>query len=121
MPDITILWGEMPQPGDQPIKYEFRTDAELEAFQDGIDAMDGWMGYEVTDGPNASLRDPWGEHHAFTVWDWQIEVTNNATRQGYWDWVDSQIAMAEEDERIDAERDRPTTLEEYNDWENSSE
>lgn len=46
-PAITILWGECPQPEDEPVTYTFNTDAELQAFIDGIEAGDGWMNYEV--------------------------------------------------------------------------
>jgi len=46
-PSITILWGESPEPYDEPVTYTFNTDAELQAFIDGIEAGDGWMNYEV--------------------------------------------------------------------------
>jgi hypothetical protein len=29
----------------------------------------------------------WGEHADFPVEDWVMEVTNNDTRLGYWEWV----------------------------------
>lgn len=42
---ITILWGGMPEPGDTAKTYEFNTQAELDAFQLGIDEANGWMGW----------------------------------------------------------------------------
>ena len=33
----------------------------------------------------------WGEHPDYPVADWQYEVANRDTRQGYWDWVESSI------------------------------
>lgn len=32
------------------------------------------------------------EHPDFSFEDWQIEVANNDTRLGYWQWVMAQIA-----------------------------
>jgi hypothetical protein len=29
----------------------------------------------------------WGEHPNFPVQDWKNEVSNNDTKQGYWEWV----------------------------------
>ena len=46
---ITILWGECPEPGDEPVTYEFDTGAELTAFMRGIEAAEGWLGYEIID------------------------------------------------------------------------
>ena len=33
----------------------------------------------------------WGEHPDHPVTDWQYEVANGDTRQGYWDWVEESI------------------------------
>jgi hypothetical protein len=33
----------------------------------------------------------WGEHPDYPVSDWQYEVQNNDTRNGYWDWVSNKI------------------------------
>ena len=44
---ITILWGQCPEPHQEPITYKFETQAELNAFMLGVDEMDGWLGYEV--------------------------------------------------------------------------
>lgn len=44
---ITILWGLHREEDDKPVTYEFDTKAELNAFRQGIDEMDGWMGYKV--------------------------------------------------------------------------
>jgi hypothetical protein len=47
MPNITILWGQCPEPHQEPITYEYKTQAELDAFCHGVDEMDGWLGYEI--------------------------------------------------------------------------
>jgi len=49
---ITILWGETPEPDDEPITYEFDTQKELKAFIHGINESDGWMGWEEIDSTN---------------------------------------------------------------------
>lgn len=36
----------------------------------------------------------WSENPDYPVEDWKYEVQNNDTRQGYWDWVESQIEAA---------------------------
>ncbi len=46
MPNITILWGQCPEPHEEPTTYEFKTQAELDAFCLGVNEMDGWLGYE---------------------------------------------------------------------------
>lgn len=33
----------------------------------------------------------WTEHPDFSESDWQYEVTNNDTREGYWNWVSNKI------------------------------
>lgn len=33
----------------------------------------------------------WGEHPRHPVADWQIEVANGDTRNGYWQWVMAEI------------------------------
>lgn len=41
-----------------------------------------------------SLRDQygyWAEHPDFAPMDWQYEVANGDTRQGYWDWVQGKV------------------------------
>lgn len=43
--EITILWGECPEPGQAAETYRFDTEAELAAFLQGVEAMDGWMGW----------------------------------------------------------------------------
>lgn len=48
---VTIRWGKFPEPDDRPETFEFETAAELAAFMQGVEAMSGWMEYEVvTDG-----------------------------------------------------------------------
>lgn len=44
---IEILWGEYPDPDDQPRKYTFETFKEKIAFLYGLEEMQGWLGYEV--------------------------------------------------------------------------
>ena len=48
---ITILWGSAAwrEPDDEPVDYHFKTEAEMNAFMDGVRAMDGWTAYEVID------------------------------------------------------------------------
>jgi hypothetical protein len=38
----------------------------------------------------------WSQHPQYTVNDWIEAVDNCDTRQGYWEWVQSQIANEEE-------------------------
>jgi hypothetical protein len=49
MPAITILWGEMPEPGDSAKTYEFATEAELDAFKLALEEFDGWMSYSESE------------------------------------------------------------------------
>lgn len=44
---ISILWGENPEPEDEPIGYVFNTQVELDAFMEGVEAAEGWFDYEV--------------------------------------------------------------------------
>lgn len=44
---VTILWGESPEPGDEPKTYTFTTEAERDAFLLGVDEGDGWHGHEI--------------------------------------------------------------------------
>lgn len=37
----------------------------------------------------------WGEHPDHPVDEWQFEVSENSTRLGYWDWVDSCVCDEE--------------------------
>lgn len=34
----------------------------------------------------------WGEHPKHPLEDWQLQVANNETRRGYWEWVEAQLA-----------------------------
>jgi len=45
--EVTVLWGECPQPEDTPMTYTFNTQAELDAFNKGVDAAVGWMDVHV--------------------------------------------------------------------------
>lgn len=40
----------------------------------------------------------WGEHPDYPQKEWADEVADDATRLGYWDWVEQQIDIAEEDD-----------------------
>ena len=54
----TILWGECPEDGQEAITYKFSTNAELLAFNLGVNEMDGWLGYEpVEEGYVHNLED----------------------------------------------------------------
>ena len=44
---IRILWGSAPEPGDEPSTYSFGTQAELDAFTEGVEAAEGWLDYQV--------------------------------------------------------------------------
>jgi hypothetical protein len=44
---IKILWGLDHEPDDMPVTYSFKTQAELDAFEEGIDVACGWLDYEV--------------------------------------------------------------------------
>ena len=35
----------------------------------------------------------WGEHPDFPVADWQLQVANDETRAGYWEWVASELEL----------------------------
>jgi hypothetical protein len=39
----------------------------------------------------------WGEHPHYPVSDWQLEVANDDTRDGYWHWVSNMIMNEEDD------------------------
>lgn len=42
---VTILWGECPEPGDPAKTYTFHTEAEKHAFMLGVAEAEGWFGY----------------------------------------------------------------------------
>lgn len=48
-----IVWGDYPdkEQAENLYCYAFRTEAELSAFLDGVDAADGWLGACVFDTP----------------------------------------------------------------------
>lgn len=46
---MTILWGDSPEPGDASVTYTFATQGEADAFMSGVEAMDGWMGWDFAD------------------------------------------------------------------------
>ncbi len=37
----------------------------------------------------------WSEHPDYPVEDWQYEVANGDTREGYWKWVEHKIEEGE--------------------------
>ena len=37
----------------------------------------------------------WGDHPDYPAEDWRYYVANCETRQGYWEWVESQLADKE--------------------------
>lgn len=45
----------------------------------------------------------WGDHPDYPVSDWQYEVENGDTREGYWTWVLSKLESAEDEEECDEE------------------
>jgi len=46
---VTIMWGSNSIPEEERFvcTAEFRTQAELDAYLQGIDDMDGWAGYTI--------------------------------------------------------------------------
>tara|TARA_R110001592_G_scaffold71694_1_gene219039 strand:- start:1867 stop:2121 length:255 start_codon:yes stop_codon:yes gene_type:complete len=44
---MDIRWGEEPDETEEPYHYTFETQAELNAFQRGIDEAMGWADFEV--------------------------------------------------------------------------
>lgn len=52
-----IIWGQSPEPGDKPTEYAFATQAELDAFLEGIEEAEGWLGYAICDGPDFTVTD----------------------------------------------------------------
>lgn len=39
---------------------------------------------------NSNTKGYWGEHPDYSWDDWRLEVMNNDTRQGYWEWCYAQ-------------------------------
>jgi len=46
---ISILWGSVPEDGQEAVTYEFHTKAEYDAFVEGVEAAEGWLNYEVVE------------------------------------------------------------------------
>ena len=45
---VEILWGENPERDEQePMQYQFDTQAEIRAFCEGVEAGNGWLDYEI--------------------------------------------------------------------------
>lgn len=44
---VQILWGQTPEPDQEPVTYEYPTRAEFDAFMDGVEAASGWLDYQV--------------------------------------------------------------------------
>jgi len=49
-----------------------------------------------------SLGGMWGEHHLFPASDWILDVRDEGTRIGYWEWVVNQIEAREFEEESNA-------------------
>lgn len=49
MPKVSILWGKTPEVGDKAVKYDFDTQAELDAFMLGVNEADGWAAFKEVD------------------------------------------------------------------------
>jgi hypothetical protein len=47
---VQILWGKHPDQADDIHEYRFKTDAEVMAFLDGVEAAIGWHEYEDVTG-----------------------------------------------------------------------
>jgi hypothetical protein len=47
---VQILWGKHPKDDADIIEYRFKTDAEVMAFMDGVEAAIGWHEYEDVTG-----------------------------------------------------------------------
>lgn len=45
----------------------------------------------------------WGEHPQYPVGDWQLEVANDDTRQGYWEWLESKLVEDNDGKELDDE------------------
>lgn len=39
---VSILWGRSLEEGQRPVTYKFGTEAELDAFREGVEAAVGW-------------------------------------------------------------------------------
>ena len=49
-----------------------------------------------------AARDPWGEDPEYPRDDWRHAAGDNDTSLGYWDWVDHEREIAEDEENEDA-------------------
>lgn len=47
-----VIWGENPEDGEAPCVYAFKTEDELLAFWDGVEAASGWLDYHPCDNEN---------------------------------------------------------------------
>jgi hypothetical protein len=60
------------------------------------------------------LHGVWGEHDLFPASDWSMDVQDEGTRIGYWDWVVDQIEAQEFEQEDTKERvDEYTSSEQY--------
>ncbi len=46
---ISILWGSVPEDGQEAVTYEYPTKAEFDAFVEGVEAAEGWLAYETVE------------------------------------------------------------------------
>ena len=47
--------------------------------------------YNIDSSLSPKYGGTWGKHPIFTKEDWQLEVSNNDTVRGYWEWVTTKI------------------------------
>ena len=52
-----VVWGDHPEEGARPSVYAFNTEGEKEAFVRGASEMNGWLDFEITDGPDYVVHD----------------------------------------------------------------
>lgn len=66
------------------------TRAEVEAFVDALAAAVG-PGEQSAAAALAATHGYWGEHAQYLRGDWQCEVAQGDTLQGYWEWVAAHV------------------------------
>lgn len=70
------------------------------ASQDSTPVSHGLLRY----GPPSHLG-YWDEHPIFPSEDWQFEVGNGDTREGYWNWVYSKVEASKEQGNMESEQE----------------
>lgn len=46
---ISILWGQLPEEGQEAVTYSFASAELLNAFMQGVGEAEGWLGYKVVE------------------------------------------------------------------------